>query len=100
MSKDAAFHLLQNSRRRAVLQYLLNQHGEKVSMREVTEQVAAWETNTPVAEISSTARQRVYVSLYQIHLPKLSDVGVIEYNRPRGMIAPTALVTVLEPYLG
>lgn len=99
ISKDAAFHLLQNSRRRAVLRYLLEHDDDAYSMREVTEQVAAWENDTTIAELTSNERQRVYIALYQSHLPKLAESDVIEYDRDRGTLTPTSLMSVFEPYL-
>jgi hypothetical protein len=51
ISKDAVFHLLQNSRRRAILQYLTEYDDDVTSLREVTEQVAAWENDTSVTEL-------------------------------------------------
>lgn len=99
ISKDVAFHLLQNSRRRAVLRYLIERDEDVISMREVSEQVAAWENDTTVAGLSSDARQRVYIALYQSHLPKLDENGVIEYDRDRGTLSPLPLLAVFEPYL-
>jgi hypothetical protein len=99
ITKDTAFHLLQNSRRRAILRYLIERDDDVYSMRTVTEQVAAWENDTTIAELTSDARQRVYIALYQSHLPKLDKAGVIEYNRNRGTLVPTPLLGVFEPYL-
>jgi putative lipase involved disintegration of autophagic bodies len=99
ISKDAAFHLLQNSRRRAVLRYLIERDDEVYSMREVTEQVAAWENDTTISALTSNERQRVYIALYQSHLPKLDETDVIEYDRDRGTLSPTSLLSVFEPYL-
>jgi hypothetical protein len=99
ISRDALFHLLQNSRRRAVLRYLIESDNDIASMREVTEQVAAWETDTSITELQSKARQRVYIALYQRHLPKLAEANIIEYNQDRGTLAPTPLLAVFELYL-
>ncbi len=99
IAKDTAFHLLQNGRRRAVLRMLIACGGDDVSMREVAEHVAAWENDTTVPRLTSMERQRVYIALYQSHLPKLDDHGVIEYDRDRGTLRPTPLITVFEPYL-
>ncbi|ADJ15164.1 DUF7344 domain-containing protein [Halalkalicoccus jeotgali] len=100
ISKDDLFHLLQNARRRAVLRYFAAHPGkEEFNMRAVAEAIAAWENETTVEQLSSDQRQRVYIALYQSHLPKLDDYGVIEYNQPRGLIVPTALTALFEPYL-
>lgn len=98
LTADKAYHLLQNERRRKVLRYLQGKE-EVVYMRDVAEQVAAWENNTTVAELSSDARQRTYIPLYQSHLPKLDKEGIINYDQSRGNIEPTSLVEELNEYL-
>jgi anion-transporting ArsA/GET3 family ATPase len=98
--KDDAFHILQNARRRATLRYILA-HTDRAQfvMRDVTEAVAAWEYDTSVERLDSDQRQRVYIALYQSHLPKLDDHDVIDYDQSRGIIEPTELVGALAPYL-
>lgn len=88
LEDDEVYHLLQTKRRRLVLRYLRGREGP-IEMRDVAEQVAAWEHDTTVAELRSKQRQRVYIPLYQTHLPKLDEAGVIEYNQSRGVIEPT-----------
>lgn len=99
LSKDQAFHLLQNARRRAVLRYILDHDEDSYVMRNVAEAVAAWEHDTTVRQLDSDERQRVYIALYQSHLPKLADAGVIEYERNRGTIRPQPAIEVLAPFL-
>jgi hypothetical protein len=84
---DEIFGMLKNRRRRAVLRYLTT-GGEQVRIGELAEEIAARECDKSVPQVTSTERKRVYVALYQCHLPKLSDVGAISYNQPRGTIAP------------
>jgi hypothetical protein len=100
IEKDDAFHILQNSRRRAVLRYLVaHDEEERFVMRDLAEEVAAWEHDTTVQQLVSDERQRVYIALYQSHLPKLDDHDIIEYNQSRGVVEPTELVDALAPYL-
>ncbi|WP_336344119.1 DUF7344 domain-containing protein [Halalkalicoccus ordinarius] len=100
IAKDDLFHLLQNGRRRAALRYFAAQpEREEFDMRTLAEEIAAWENGIPVQQLDSDQRQRVYIALYQSHLPKLDDYGVIEYNQSRGIIRPTALTALFEPYL-
>jgi hypothetical protein len=98
LSKDKLFHILQNQRRRYALRYLQGTEGV-VDMRDVAEQVAAWEHDTTVQQLTSNQRQRAYISLYQCHLPKLDDEGIIEYNQQRGFVERTPLANQLDPYL-
>lgn len=100
ISKDDLFHLLQNGRRRAVLRYFAaHPEQDEFNMRTVAEAIAAWENETTVEQLTSDQRQRVYIALYQSHLPKLDDYGVIVYNQSRGLIVPTPLTALFEPYL-
>lgn len=100
ITKDDLFHLLQNGRRRAVLRYFAaHPEQDEFNMRTVAEAIAAWENETTVEQLSSDQRQRVYIALYQSHLPKLDEYGVIEYNQSRGLIVPTPLTALFEPYL-
>lgn len=68
-------------------------------MRDVAERIAAREHDVEVQNLRSKQRQRVYIALYQSHLPKLDEFGVIEYDRSRGHIERTALAKQLDPYL-
>ena len=98
LAKDDLFHILQNQRRRRVLRYMQEQEGS-VRMRKLAEQVAAWEHETTVEELASDERQRVYISLYQCHLPKLDEKGVLNYNQSRGFVEQGELAGEFEPYL-
>lgn len=98
LSKDDTFHILQNERRRRVLQYLSDTESA-VDMRDIAEQVAAWEHDTTVQQLTSDQRQRVYIALYQSHLPKLADFGLITYNRSRGVVERTPLADQIAWYL-
>nr|WP_246999656.1 hypothetical protein [Halosolutus gelatinilyticus] len=98
VSKDEIFHLLQNERRRMVLQYLRGTDGP-VRMRDVAEQVAAWEHDTTVEELTSKQRQRVYIPLYQSHLSKLDEAGVIDYQQDRGIVERKPLADQIDKYL-
>jgi hypothetical protein len=95
---DEIFHILQNERRRMVLEYL-QEADEPVRMRDVAEQVAAWENGTTVEELSSDQRQRVYIPLYQSHLPKLDKAGIIDYQQNRGIVERRPLARQLDYYL-
>jgi hypothetical protein len=98
LSEDDIFHVLQNQRRRLVLRYLEGRD-DAVRMGDVAEQVAAWEHDTTVQALNSTQRQRVYIPLYQNHLPKLDEKGIIEYNQSRGIVERTPIADQLEAYL-
>ncbi|WP_323172235.1 hypothetical protein [Natrialba sp. PRR66] len=98
LSDDDVFHILQTSRRREAIRYMLAAN-ESVKMGNLAEHVAAREHETTVAKLSSTQRQRVYIPLYQSHLPKLDKAGVIDYNKSRGIVSPGDHLEIFRPYL-
>ena len=98
LSLDDIYHLLQTQRRRDVLRYLRTAD-DRVRLRELAEQVAAWEQETTIDDLSSDERQRVYISLYQSHLPKLDTHGIVDYDKDRGWVEPTPYAERLYPYL-
>ncbi|MFC6976838.1 hypothetical protein ACFQL1_22450 [Halomicroarcula sp. GCM10025709] len=97
-SLDLIFEVLKNSRRREAIQYLREQD-QRVSLGELAEHIAAIENDTTTKQLTSSQRKRVYVGLYQCHLPKMDDVGVVDFNQDRGHVTLTEQVQYFEPYL-
>ncbi|WP_227353391.1 DUF7344 domain-containing protein [Haladaptatus salinisoli] len=98
LSRDVAFEILTNARRRYALAYLRSQ-ADAVSIGELAEEVAAWEHDTTTELVSSKERKSVYTSLYQTHLPKMADAGVVEYDRQRGVVRLRDTADELDDYL-
>jgi hypothetical protein len=94
LSPDERFEILKNERRRIVLQYLVDEN-ETVKLNKLADEVTAIENETAVEAITSEERKRVYVGLYQFHLPKMAKMGVIEYDQDRGDITLTETGEVL-----
>lgn len=95
---DQVFELLRNRRRRDVLWYLL-ETDEQMSLSDVAESIAARECDKPVSQITSQERKRVYIGLYQGHLPKMDDYGAIDYDQQRGTIERGPNFSVFVDYL-
>jgi len=74
---DRVFTLLRNRRRRLVLEYLRD--CESTTQSDLARHVAAVENGISEDAVTSTQRKRVYVSLYQAHLPKLDEFGAISF---------------------
>jgi len=98
LSRDLVFDVLKNRRRRYALHYLRRAE-ETVQLSELAEQVAAWENDIAVDAISAAERKRVYTALYQSHLPKLDDAGIVDYNQNRGIVELSEASEQLDPYL-
>lgn len=98
LDRDDVFHILQCRRRRLVLKYL-QEHDGPADMRDITERIAAVENDTTVTQLRSQERQRVYIALYQSHLPKMDRDGIISYDQDRGVVERTACTAQFDPYL-
>ena len=98
VDSDTVFGLLKNSRRREVLRFLRAEGGSS-TLRAVAEHVAALENDCPVGAITSKQRKRVYVSLYQVHLPGMDRAGMIDFERNRGTIELLPRADALFSYL-
>ncbi|WP_435346395.1 DUF7344 domain-containing protein [Haloarchaeobius sp. HRN-SO-5] len=96
---DIVFEIIRNERRRLVLQYLDEIDEDEVTLSDLAEHIAAIENDTTVQSLSAQQRKRVYVGLYQCHLPKMADSGIVDFNKNRGIIRPGANIDQLEPYL-
>lgn len=98
LSQDTAFDILSNARRRYVLYYLREADGP-VELGELARELAAWENDTTVEELTKQQRKRVYVSLYQTHIQKLAEAGIVEYDPDTGMVALANGARQLGSYL-
>lgn len=98
--RDRAFETLSNPRRRQTLRYLrMHADDGPTLIRDLAEQIAAWENDVQVVEVTYKQRKRVYTSLYQSHLPKLHRYGFIEYDGDRGTMELTPQGQQLDIYL-
>lgn len=98
LPQATVFDLLQNNRRRYAFHYLRQQE-DVVTLSELSDHVAAWENDTTVEELSSKARQRVYVSLLQTHLPRMDNAGVVEFDKSAGTVQLSNAASTMEIYL-
>lgn len=71
---DTAFDLLATERRRHAL-YCLRDADDPVPLLELADRVAEREAGSPADD-----RERIAVSLGQVHLPKLDDAGVVDFD--------------------
>jgi len=89
LSRDEAFDILSNHRRRYALHAVKQTEGS-LELSEIAEQVAAWENGKSLTDITTTERHRVYTSLQQTHLPTMDRAGVIEYDNGTVQLTPQA----------
>lgn len=96
LTEDVLFQLLSSSRRRDVLRYLQREDGVS-TLSEMTEAVATEEGME--AGSSAATYKPIYVSLYQTHIPRLEEAGVVDFDIETGMISLTARADMLLAHL-
>jgi hypothetical protein len=98
ISHDECFDLLSNHRRRYTLHYL-QQNSSSAGLGTLAEQIAAWENETTVEDLSYDQRKRVYTSLQQVHLPRMHEAGVVEFDDREGFVEIGPAAENLDIYL-
>ncbi|MDJ1433885.1 hypothetical protein [Halostagnicola sp. A-GB9-2] len=98
IDREIAYQALSNRRRRFTVHYLIQQW-EPVTLRTLSNQVAAWENAVPRKQVTSKQRKRVYTALHQAHLPKLDKMGIIEYDTNEMVAHPTDNIETLRVYM-
>ena len=78
---DTTFDLLATERRRHAL-YCLREADDPILLLELADRVAEREADAP-----GDGRERVAVSLEQVHLPKLDDAGIIDFDGHGRLVA-------------
>lgn len=86
--QGVVFDILRNERRRRVLKHLDDDDG-RATLGEMAERLAAIENDKPESQITSQERKRLYVGLYQCHLPRMDESGAIAFDDDRGTIETT-----------
>jgi hypothetical protein len=72
--------------------------GGAVSLRDISEELAASENGIETVEVTYKQRKRVHTALYQSHLPKLHKDGIVEYDKRLGSVALTKRARKFESY--
>lgn len=109
-SLDIAFDVLSDRRRRHILASLRDR-GREIAISELAEDIAARDTGVFRGEVPPHANetrmegaedrvQELTASLYHVHIPKLEDAGIVEYDPDRDVVRPTASTQQVEHILG
>lgn len=98
-TEDELFEVLANRRRRYALHALSRDPHGRTELGPLAEQVAAWENETTVSEVTGAERKRVYTALQQNHLPKMDDVGLLTFDKRSGSIEASEHVEDADIYM-
>lgn len=101
--RSLVYDALANERRRRAVR-LLNEADRPLSLRELADGVARRELSDATGSaadaegesVPDAAIRRVRTSLYHVHVPKLSDAGIVRYTRDEERIELTGSVSFDE----
>lgn len=83
---DELLDVLANDRRRFLIAYLQDRT-RPAAVADVATELTKWEWDADNEHIPKDDIFSRYISLHHIHIPKMSEVGFIEWNHERNTIA-------------
>ncbi|GAA0679234.1 ArsR family transcriptional regulator [Natronoarchaeum mannanilyticum] len=87
IATDEIYATLADQNRRLILRYLQDAMGNAASRHQLAEHISERSSGPQNAEA-------VAIQLHHIHLPKLMDAGIVEYEAQAGSVQYTPLPTV------
>lgn len=67
-----------------------------VSVRQLAREIVTIEEDVSISQATGEPYHNAYTALIQTHLPKLDDIGAIEYNSDRKTVTPDRNLIVLS----
>ncbi|WP_227353282.1 DUF7344 domain-containing protein [Haladaptatus salinisoli] len=85
LSQDALFNALSSRRSRYILHNLRSEE-TPLTLADIVDTVAAWETDKSIDLVSDEHRHNVSMSLQHTQLPKLAMAGLVQYDEERELV--------------
>lgn len=83
---DTIYELLANHCRRYAVS-CLNEHTSPMALADLANEVAVRENGNSTTEVSAEKVKDIYISLYQVHIPKLEEANVVRYSQEEDTVA-------------
>ena len=94
-SLDTTFELLSNARRRYLLYYLGTMDGPVAEVDTAVNAVSTYEAADPETDVQPIPED-IEIELQHLHLPKLADAGIVDYDPRHGTIRYTGTPALEE----
>ncbi len=98
LTQAELFDVFSNARRRWAVRHL-EDCGGACDLDELVERVAVRENDVGPDELTRPQRRRVYISLYQTHLPMLEDHGIVDWDPDDRRVELRECGGAFDPYL-
>lgn len=88
MNSDALFDVMASTRRRFVISHLQTR-SRPAAVADVATVLTNWESDVANEHIPKEEVISRYISLHHVHIPKMAEVGIIEWNHERNTVSLT-----------
>lgn len=95
---DTVLDLCTDQHRRIVLA-ILTEERRSLTVDDLTETIVKYNHQASMSDVSEDVLDQVRLSLHHVHLPKLAQAGVVEYDPERHRVEPTEQFDLLQPSL-
>lgn len=90
LAPETIFSLLSDERRRHVVAALADRTTE-ITLDELVSTITSRNLAGSEATDPAATKKRIKIALHHVHLPKLDDAGVVEYDPDARTVTPVAL---------
>lgn len=95
---DTILELCQPQHRRIILAVLAAEK-RSVTMNDLTKSIVKHNHHAPLTEVSEEDTTQIRLSLFHVHIPKLEDLSLVDYDPERQLVEPTPQFDQLQPQL-
>ncbi|MDS0473529.1 hypothetical protein [Natrinema sp. 1APR25-10V2] len=95
---DTVLRLCQEQHRRIILATLAHEK-RSVTVTDLTKTILKHNHHTPPAEVPEEEAKQIRLALHHVHLPKLADHSLVNYDQEQQLVEPTPQFDQLEPQL-
>ncbi|MXR41597.1 ArsR family transcriptional regulator [Halobaculum sp. WSA2] len=99
MADDALYRAFASRQRRRLLAMLRDVGRDGTSVDELATLLCGYDATDASTMGTADDRDRLLAALTHVHLPHLDDVGLVEYDRTAGTVAPRPLDPGVEDLL-
>lgn len=97
-SIDDISEMLSHHRRRYVIE-CLGQYDSPMSLPDLADECVVMEHEQTLDDIPAEAVRDMYMSLYHCHIPKLVEIGAIEYDQDRDLVTAGPVIAELHTHI-
>lgn len=97
-SIDDISEMLSHHRRRYVIE-CLGQYDSPMSLPDLADECVVMEHEQALDDIPAEAVKDMYMSLYHQHIPKLVEIGAIEYDQDRDLVTAGPVIAELHTHM-